>query len=152
MDDDTLAPFVDALASALIMMVLVAIFFLVQTATSLTASAKLATINDRNIDEEKPLFTPIVYRDVVKYDLDNHTFKYVVNFKLDAVHKDLILEEMEGITSLRVTVKSNDDKKKSAVNILTFLRDMKLPAGLDVKTEVLPSNSVLSSLSWQVTK
>ena len=34
MDDETLAPFVDALASALIVMVLVSIFFMIQTASS----------------------------------------------------------------------------------------------------------------------
>ncbi|MBR7889800.1 hypothetical protein J9B83_12745 [Marinomonas sp. A79] len=152
MDDDTLAPFVDALASALIMMVLVAIFFLVQTATSLTASAKLATISDRNIDEEKPLFTPIIYRDVVEYDLEKNTLKYIVNFKLDDVHKDMIKSKMDGAKSLKITVRSNDDKKKSVVNMLSFLRAMSLPAGLDVKTEVLTSNSVLSSLTWEVTQ
>lgn len=152
MDDDTLAPFVDALASALIMMVLVSIFFLVQTATSITAAAKLTTISDKEIDEQKPLFTPIVYRDVVEYQLDNNRFRYIVNFKLDDVHKDIIKERLKGAKEIKVTINSNDSQKKSVVNIIAFINTMKLGENVKVSSEILPSDSVLSSLSWTIIK
>lgn len=152
MNDDTLAPFVDALTSALIIMVLVSIFFLVQTATSITQSAKLVTITNNNIDEGTPLFTPITYRDVVEYSLDEDLFRYIVNFKLDSVHRDLIAAKLKDATYLMITIKSNDDKRKSAVNILKFIETMNISPGIEVHTEVLPSNSVLSSLSWKVIK
>ncbi|TYL48405.1 hypothetical protein [Marinomonas sp. IMCC 4694] len=150
MDDDTLAPFVDALASALIMMVLVAIFFLVQTATSLTASAKLTTISDKDLHDQRELFTPIIYRDVVEYNLDENRLRYIVNFKLDEMHKILISNSLKSAESLRITINSNDDKKKSTVNMLNFLRDMNFSKNVKVYTEVLPTTSVLSSLSWTI--
>lgn len=152
MDDDTLAPFVDALASALIMMVLVSIFFLVQTATSITAAAKLTTISNKEIDEQKPLFTPIIYRDVVEYQLDNNRFRYIVNFKLDDVHKDIIKDRLKDAKEIKVTINSNDSQKKSVVNIIAFINAMKLGEKVKVNSEILPSESVLSSLSWTVVK
>lgn len=152
MDDDTLAPFVDALASALIMMVLVSIFFLVQTATSLTASAKLTTISDKEVYEQKPLFTPIIYRDVVEYQLDHNRFRYIVNFKLDDVHKDIIKDRLKDAKEIKVTINSNDSQKKSVVNIIAFINAMKLGEKVKVNSEILPSDSVLSSLSWTVVK
>lgn len=152
MDDDTLAPFVDALASALIMMVLVSIFFLVQTATSITAAAKLTTISDKEVDEQKPLFTPIIYRDVVEYQLDNNRFRYIVNFKLDDVHKDIIKDRLKDAKEIKVTINSNDSQKKSVVNIIAFINAMKLGEKVKVNSEILPSDSVLSSLSWTVVK
>ena len=152
MDDDTLAPFVDALASALIMMVLVSIFFLVQTATSITAAAKLTTISDKEVDEQKTLFTPIIYRDVVKYQLDNNRFRYIVNFKLDDVHKDIIKDRLKDAKEIKVTINSNDSQKKSVVNIIAFINAMKLGEKVKVNSEILPSDSVLSSLSWTVVK
>ncbi|TPE54306.1 hypothetical protein FJM67_05000 [Maribrevibacterium harenarium] len=152
MDDDTLAPFVDALASALIMMVLVSIFFLVQTATSITAAAKLTTISDKEVDEQKPLFTPIIYRDVVEYQLDNNRFRYIVNFKLDDVHKDIIKDRLKDAKEIKVTINSNDSQKKSVVNIIAFINAMKLGEKVKVNSEILPSESVLSSLSWTVVK
>lgn len=152
MDDDTLAPFVDALASALIMMVLVSIFFLVQTATSITAAAKLTTISNKEIDEQKPLFTPIIYRDVVEYQLDNNRFRYIVNFKLDDVHKDIIKDRLKDAKEIKVTINSNDSQKKSVVNIIAFINALKLGEKVKVNSEILPSESVLSSLSWTVVK
>lgn len=152
MDDDTLAPFVDALASALIMMVLVSIFFLVQTATSITAAAKLTTISDKEVDEQKPLFTPIIYRDVVEYQLDNNRFRYIVNFKLDDVHKDIIKDRLKDAKEIKVTINSNDSQKKSVVNIIAFINAMKLGEKVKVNSEILLSDSVLSSLSWTVVK
>lgn len=152
MDDDTLAPFVDALASALIMMVLVSIFFLVQTATSITAAAKLTTISDKEVDEQKTLFTPIIYRDVVEYQLDNNRFRYIVNFKLDDVHKDIIKDRLKDAKEIKVTINSNDSQKKSVVNIIAFINAMKLGEKVKVNSEILPSDSVLSSLSWTVVK
>lgn len=152
MDDDTLAPFVDALASALIMMVLVSIFFLVQTATSITAAAKLTTISDKEVDVQKTLFTPIIYRDVVEYQLDNNRFRYIVNFKLDDVHKDIIKDRLKDAKEIKVTINSNDSQKKSVVNIIAFINAMKLGEKVKVNSEILPSDSVLSSLSWTVVK
>lgn len=150
MDDDTLAPFVDALASALIMMVLVSIFFLIQTATSITTSAKLHTINSHEVDEQNPLFTPIVYRDVVEYELENNKFKYVVNFKMEDKYVALIKQSLVDAKEIKIIIESNDSQKKSVVNIITFLDSIKLPAGVKVKTEINKSDSVLSKLSWEV--
>ncbi len=150
MDDDTLAPFVDALASALIMMVLVSIFFLVQAATSITASAKLSTISVNDIDETKPLFTPIVYRDVVSYHLEENRFNYIVNFKLDPVHKDLIQEQLKGAKEVKITISSKDDQRKSVVNVIAFINALKLDENVTVRSEMQPSDSIVSSLTWTV--
>lgn len=152
MDDDTLAPFVDALASALIMMVLVSIFFLVQAATSITASAKLSTISENDIDEKRPLFTPIVYRDVVEYQLQENRFRYIVNYKIDEVHKALIKEKIEGAKEIKIKINSNDDQKKSVVNMLAFINAFKLDGKVKVSSEIKPSDSIVSSLTWTVIK
>jgi hypothetical protein len=150
MDDDTLAPFVDALASALIMMVLVSIFFLIQTATSLRTSAQLSTINDKEVNEGKPLFSPIVYRDVVSFDLDNNSFRYIVNFKLEGEPLTQIQSQLMEASQVVITVESNDVKRKSLVNVLAFLEAVDLPSEIKVRTRIEPAESALSQLSWEI--
>lgn len=149
MDDDTLAPFVDALASALIIMLLVSIFFLVQSSTAIAESIKVAAISDES-DQQIPEFSPIIYRDVVEYSLDDNLLHYVVNFKLDSIHKKLISEKLMGVNTLLITIRSDDDKKKSVVNILNFIESMGISENINVRTKIIPAGSILSTLSWEL--
>ena len=150
MDDDSLAPFVDALASALIVMVLVSIFFLVQTAMTVQEKAKLIVINDKPIEESEPAPDPIVFRELINIDLDNNTLTYLLNFKMDEQLITQIRSQLLSGKSVEITVTSSDAEKKSVVNLLRFLGFMDLPDEIDVKTKIEQSDKLLSTLSWEI--
>ncbi|RXJ72564.1 hypothetical protein CS022_14730 [Veronia nyctiphanis] len=150
MDDDSLAPFVDALASALIVMVLVSIFFLVQTAMTVQEKAKLIVINDKPIEESEPAPNPIVFRELINIDLDNNTLTYLLNFKMDEQLITQIRSQMLSGQTVEITVTSSDAEKKSVVNMLRFLGFMDLPDEIDVKTKIEQSDKLLSTLSWEI--
>ena len=151
MDDDTLAPFVDALASALIMMVLVCIFFLVQTATEIQSAAKLQPVANIKAGVS---FTPITYREIYSSNLETKEFSYIVNFVLE----DELVEQIKAqinaqistIKELKITIESNDSGKKSTVNILRFIRYLNLDHDVKISTEIHPSDSVLSKVKWEI--
>ncbi|MFD2176920.1 hypothetical protein [Veronia pacifica] len=150
MDDDSLAPFVDALASALIVMVLVSIFFLVQTAMTVTEEAKLIVVSDKPIAETEPTPNPIIYRELISTDLDNNTLTYLVNFKLDDSLVHQIRSQLLTASRVTITIASSDSEKKSVVNILRFIGFMNLPNDIDVKTKIEKSDKLLSTLSWEI--
>lgn len=147
MDDQTLAPFVDALASALIMMVLVAVFFLLQSMSSIAASAKLYTVS---IDKNVKQFSPIVFHKPLKVDLDKNELLYVLNFELElddikAIRNEILAAKKE----VKVIVKSDDIEKKVMVNLLRFLHQIDLPKEQKVKTVFAKSNSTISKIIWE---
>lgn len=146
MDDDTLAPFVDALSSGLIVMVLVSIFFMLQTATSLTSAAKQMTLN--NINENR--YTPIVYHDVKRVDLEAHKFNYLINFKLEPELIELIKLQMIEATKVKFTIYSRDDDKKNTVNLLRLLAYLQLPSTIKVETSMQSTTEVLSTVQWEI--
>ena len=147
MDDEALAPFVDALASSLIVMVLVCIFFLIQTATAISSAAKLESV--ANV-EDKEYYSPISYREIFSSDLTNNEFKYVVNFKLTKEFIGQIKDKLADAKKVKIVVETRDSEKKSTVNILRFLQYLALPKKIKIKTEILKSNSVLSKLRWEI--
>ena len=146
MDDDSLAPFVDALSSALIMMVLVSIIFMLQTATFLNSAAKQQSLND--IQEQDT--TPIVFHDVMRSNLDEHQFEYLVNFKLEKDFVAQIRAQMLQANSVKIIIHSRDNAKKNTVNLLRLLAYLKLPPQIKVETEMQPSTNVLSILEWEL--
>ena len=80
MDDNTLAPFVDALASALIMMVLVAVFFLLQSITEIEAAAKVYAVSPNSLKGKN--FKPIFFHVPIKVNMDKKEILYMSNFDL----------------------------------------------------------------------
>ncbi|MDV7105621.1 hypothetical protein R3X26_14535 [Vibrio sp. TH_r3] len=146
MDDDTLAPFVDALSSALIMMVLVSIFFMLQTATSLNSAAKQQSLND--IQEQSN--TPIVFHDVLRSNLEEQQFEYLVNFKLEKQFVETIRAQILQASSVKFIIYSRDDARKNTVNFLRLLAYLKLPPHIKVETEMQSSKNVLSLLKWEI--
>lgn len=147
MDDNTLAPFVDALASALIMMVLVAVFFLLQSMASIAESAKLYTVS---INNDVKQFTPIIFHKPLKVDMEKNELLYILNFDLDLddikAIKTKIIASKKDIT---VTVKSDDTDKKAMVNLLRFIQQLALPKEIKVKTVFAKSNSTISKIVWE---
>ncbi|NRA69912.1 MAG: hypothetical protein HRU24_02745 [Gammaproteobacteria bacterium] len=147
MDDETLAPFVDALASALIVMVLVSIFFMIQTASSVANLAKLYTVN---IDIQAPLLSRIVYREIISHDIDSQEFTYLVNFEMDPKLLEEIKSNIGLPVSLTITVESNDAQQKSVVNLIRFLKYLALPGDVKITTNLKESNSMLSKIKWEI--
>ncbi|WP_114764657.1 hypothetical protein [Vibrio rhodolitus] len=147
MDDDSLAPFVDALASSLIVMVLVCIFFLIQTSTAITSAAKLEAVVD--VEEDKA-YSPISYREILSADLVKQEFKYVVNFKLKPELVDQIKGQLIGARNITFTIESRDSEKKSAVNIMRLLNILDLPEETKISTEIVATTSVLSKVRWEI--
>jgi hypothetical protein len=146
MDDDTLAPFVDALASALIVMVLVSIFFLIQTATSITGAAQLFTVNEL---KQAPQLSRIVYRDIIKSDLDNNEFTYLVNFELTKEMVNKIKNNIGEVSELTITVESRETDKKNVVNLLRFIKYLALPDNVKINTKFGDTKSMLSKIKWE---
>ncbi|WP_375749703.1 hypothetical protein [Vibrio sp. HN007] len=146
MDDDTLAPFVDALSSALIMMVLVGIFFMLQTATSLNSAAQEASLNDFQESE----YNPIVYHEVMRSDLDEHQFEYLINFKLEPEFVESIRGQLLEAQKVKFTIYSRDDLKKSTVNLIRLLKYLQLPSHIKVETSMQPTTNVLSKVKWEI--
>lgn len=146
MNDETLAPFVDALSSALIVMVLVSIFFMLQTATSLSSAAKEQSLNDIQ-DHNR---SPIVYRDVMRSNLDENQFEYLINFKLEAEFLEKIRAQMVNAEHVKFTVYSRDSARKNTVNLMRLLAYLKLPSKLKVETSMQSTTDVLSKISWEI--
>lgn len=146
MDDDTLAPFVDALSAALILMVLVSIFFMLQTATSLGSAAKQQSLND--IDEKR--YNPIVFHDVLRSNIDEHQFEYLINFRLEKEMVEQIRAQMLKGKKVKVTIQSRDDLRKNTVNLMRFLAYLKLPSQIKVETSMQSTTNVLSTVKWEI--
>jgi len=146
MKDSSLGPFVDALASALIMMVLVAVFFLVQSITSIEKSAKLYTVG--TLAEDK--YSPIVFRRPLKVDIEKNELIYLLNFDIKpedilAIRNKMIASEKE----ITVTFISGDSDKKTTVNMLRFLLQLDLPDDVNLNTIFVKTNSTISKITWE---
>lgn len=150
MDDETLAPFVDALASALIIMVLVALFFLLQSATSLSSSAKLMTVSVSPVAEDRPLFTPISYRKPISVDFDDNKIVYLLNFELSEADREKLKEVVSKHRNVVFTFYSNDVDTKITANMIRFLIELALPQEINVKTIIEKSDSSLSKVRWEL--
>lgn len=147
MDDEALAPFVDALASSLIVMVLVCIFFLIQTSSAISSAAKLESVV--NVDEKKH-YSPIIFREIISADMEKKEFEYVVNFNLTDEFLEQIKSEIADAKNFKIIIESRDSEKKSAVNMFRFIQYLQLPKEITVKTEIQQSSSVLSKLRWEI--
>jgi hypothetical protein len=150
MDDETLAPFVDALASALIIMVLVALFFLLQSATSLSSSAKLMTVSTSPVDEDRPLFNPIVYRKPISVDFADSKIVYLLNFELKEEDRVQLRTEILSHPQVSFTFYSNDADTKVTANMIHLLVKLALPPEIKVKTSIEKSDSSLSKVKWEL--
>ncbi|MGX9416358.1 hypothetical protein ACXJY6_12770 [Vibrio sp. RC27] len=146
MDDDSLAPFVDALSSALIIMVLVCIFFMLQTATSLSSAARQHTLN--NIEEEDK--SPIIYQQIIRANLDEHQFDYLINFKLEKEFVEQIKAQLQGANKVEIVIQSRDNNRKNTVNLMRFLAYLKLPSDIKVHTSMKITNNVVSTVKWEI--
>jgi len=146
-DDDSLAPFVDALASALIMMVLVAVFFLIQTATSIAEVAKLITVSDKAVNEKA--FTPIVFRKPMLVDYANKEVRYLINFDLTEDQLETIREQILLDNKVMITFYSNDKEKKTAANFFRLISLLKLPHHIQIDTSFEKSESSISRFTWE---
>jgi len=145
--DDALAPFVDVLASSLIIMVLVCLFFLIQTTSSISASARLEVVATvPNVDH----FSPIHFREIIDSDMDNNNFRYVVNFELKDELIALIDAKISDKSEMKVIVESKDTVRKSTVNLSRFLQALDLPEKMKIKTQIIQVNSVLSTVRWEL--
>lgn len=146
MDDDTLAPFVDALSSALIIMVLVSIFFMLQTATSLSSAARQQSLND--IEEHDS--SPIIYQDIVRANLEEHQFEYLINFKLEKEFVEKIRAQLVDAKSVKIAIHSRDNSRKNTVNLMRLLAYLKLPPEIKVQTSMQLSTNVTSTVKWEI--
>ena len=146
MDDDTLAPFVDALSSALIIMVLVSIFFMLQTATSLSSAARQQSLND--IAEHDS--SPIIYQDIVRANLEEHQFEYLINFKLEKEFVEKIRAQLVDAKSVKIAIHSRDNSRKNTVNLMRLLAYLKLPPEIKVQTSMQLSTNVTSTVKWEI--
>jgi hypothetical protein len=150
MDDETLAPFVDALASALIIMVLVAIFFLLQTATSLESAAKVMSISEKPVEEDRPLFNPVIFRKPMSVDLANNHIVYLVNFELNEQQLEEVRNDMLQGQTINISFYSNDKEMKTTANLIRFLMKLNLPKDVSIQTSIQTSDSSLSQVKWEV--
>lgn len=149
MDDETLAPFVDALASALIMMVLVAVFFLLQSMSAITESAKLFTVASNAAVNDGKAYTPVTFRRPLKVDLEAGELVYLVNFELTEAEVQSIRQSMLEKNTLTLTVFSDDKEKKSVVNLLRLLKLLQLPPNVKVQTVLQSAQSPISKITWK---
>jgi len=147
MDDETLGPFVDALASALIVMVLVAVFFLIQSAASLTQSAKLITESDNTVKEKK--FSPIIFRKPLSVNFEKREIRYIVNFALTESDIKTIREQILLDKKVTFTFYSDSSDKKTTVNLIRLLKELGLPRFIEVNNSFQKANSSISKLTWE---
>ena len=148
MDDNTLAPFVDALASALIMMVLVAVFFLLQSITSIAESAKLYTVSPNTLEEKR--FSPIFFHKALRVDLEKNEILYMSNFNLTPETLEKVKQELiEATTEVTLTFYSNDSDTKITANLLRFLGQLDLPRDKVPKIAFAESESTISKIIWE---
>lgn len=148
MDDETLAPFVDALTTALIIMVLVAMFFLLQSVAAISSSAKLMTVSSAPVEEDRPYFNPIVFRKPVSVNFPANEIVYLINFELKADELSQLKEVLMKYKQVNFVFYSNDTDTKIVANMVHFLGALALPAEIKVVTRIEKSDSSLSKVKW----
>jgi hypothetical protein len=144
MDDDTLTPFVDALSATLIIMVLVSISFIVQSALTVADSARKYT--EVKLDEDESV--PIEFNKPLKIDIDKNELIYLVNFELTPEEVKAIKDDFYGSKSVEFVVRSKDSDKKAAANLLRFLIALNLSKEINVKTRIVQMDESLSKITW----
>lgn len=148
MNDETLGPFVDALASAFAIMVLVFVFFFLQSVTSLTESAKLFTVAEADKDVDRS-GSPVIYREPLSVDYNKRELYFFINFEIKPELikeiKDYALEKEKVV----FTIYSKDDRKKSIVNLIRIVRILDLPNNIRIDTKFKDSDTAVSKFTWK---
>lgn len=150
-DDGAMAPFVDALASALIIMVLIAFFFLLQSATSVLDLAKKMTVTNITVDEERPLFNPVVFRRPIRVDLDEKKIVYLLNFRLDAEEITKLNDQIRDYTELTVKITSAESPEKVTAMLIHFLSIIENAEEKSITTRFEIVSDNISVLTWEGT-
>ena len=144
MDDETLTPFVDALSATLIIMILVAISFILQTALSLEASAR-GFVDIPIISKH---YTPIDFKQPLRVDVDKREILYLVNFILNDDDILKIKDSLANKKEFKIVVYTNQTEEKATVNILRFLSMIELSSDVNVTTKIILSRSLVGRLTW----
>jgi hypothetical protein len=144
MDDETLTPFVDALSATLIIMVLVCISFIVQSALTVADSARKYT--EIKVSEDESV--PIEFNSPLKIDLEKNELVYLVNFEMNQDEITLIKKDLEGVSSVEFVVSSKDTEKKSVANLFRFLIALNLSKEVTVRTKIVRIDESLSKITW----
>jgi hypothetical protein len=149
-DDEALTPFVDALSATLIIMVLVAISFILQTTLSLETSARnfVNTPAESAIPIKKTAYNPFNFQRPLRIDTDKKEILYFINFTLS--YED-ILNIKKSISSekiLNIMIRSNQSQEKATINMLRFIKLINLPKAIEIKTEIIESGSTVNRLTW----
>jgi hypothetical protein len=148
-DDSALAPFVDALSSALIIMVLIAIFFLLQSATSVIDLAKKVTVTNMTVEEERPPFNPVVFRKPIKVDFEENKIVYLLNFRLEPAeiaHLNAMLRDSNQINIKIVSSESPEKVTSMLIHFLSILEDSNNKK-INTTFEIVTDN--VSVLTWE---
>ena len=150
MDDETLTPFVDALSATLIIMVLVAISFILQTTLSLEASARnFMSISDGGFTTvERTPYNPFDFQRPLRIDTDKKELLYFINFTLSNEDILNIKTSMSNEKTLNIMMRSNQSQEKATINMLRFIQLMSLPKAIEIKTEIIESGSTVNRLTW----
>jgi hypothetical protein len=143
-DDEALTPFVDALSASLIIMILVAISFILQSAIAINESAK--AFIDFEIKNEN--HTPIFFREPLNIDFEKKEITFLINFELNEEEIAQIKSDLLQKSTLSLRIKSKQPDRQSTANIIRFLSMIDLPEGISVKTSIEPTKSTVSYLIW----
>jgi hypothetical protein len=144
MGDETLTPFVDALSATLIIMILVAISFILQTALSLEATARGFV----DVPIISKLYTPIEFKKPLLVNVDKREILYLVNFTLNDDDILKIKDSLANKKEFKVIIYTNQTEQKATVNILRFLSMIKLSSDVNVTTTIIQSRSLVGRLTW----
>lgn len=148
-DDSALAPFVDALSSALIIMVLIAIFFLLQSATSVIDLAKKVTVTNMTVEEERPPFNPVVFRKPIKVDFEEKKIVYLLNFRLEPAEIEHLNTTLRDYDQINIKIVSSESPEKVTSMLIHFLSILEGSNNKKINTtfEIVTDN--VSVLTWE---
>jgi hypothetical protein len=148
-DESSMAAFVDALSAALMIMVLISLFFMLNSATAVIDLAKRVPVTFISVDEEAPPFNPVVFRPPIRLDLDAQQIVYLLNFRLDSEQIAAINDSIRDYRSLHVRIVSSETPEKVTAMLIRFLSIIENPLEKDITTtfEIVTDN--VSILSWE---
>lgn len=147
-DDSALAPFVDALSSALIIMVLIAIFFILQSATSVMELSKQVTVTNMTI-EDRELFNPVVFRRPIKVDFNERKIIYLLNFRLDPDEIELLNANLNNFREISIKISSSESPEKVTSMLIHFLNLIENTQDKEIKTSFENISDSVSILTWE---
>ena len=148
-DESSMAAFVDALSAALMIMVLIALFFLLQSATSVIDLAKTVPVTFISVDEEVPPFNPVVFRPPLRVDLDAQQIVYLLNFRLEPDQIAAVNDSIRDYRSLHVRIASSETPEKVTAMLIRFLGVIENPLEKDITTTFEIVTDTVSILSWE---